>query len=91
MAEPEEIEFDCDTMPSELGRMVRLRENLSDKWRYGVPVHAVTAWTTEDYRGDGVMCRVERPTGGYQVCKALSIKFKATNLRARSWKLRPEP
>jgi hypothetical protein len=46
----------------------KVRDDVNDeRWKHGVACYAMTAWTMEDYEGDGVMVKVERPTGGYQL------------------------
>lgn len=63
-----EIPFDCDVTFSHLGRLVKVRDDVnSDNWSHGVACFAHTEWKLEDYHGDGVLCKVEKPTGGYQL------------------------
>ena len=67
MGVDDEISFDPDIHASYLGRLLKVRETVNDEWRHGVPCFAETEWELEDYHGNGKMCKVEKPTGGYQL------------------------
>ena len=62
-----EVPFDPDDTPSHVGRLVKVRHSASEPWSHAVVCFAFTDWHLEDYHGDGVMRRVERPNGGYQL------------------------
>lgn len=91
----EEISFDPDIHASYLGRLLKVRETVNDEWRHGVPCFAETEWELEDYHGDGKMCKVEKPTGGYQlqwglferIEQAMNQKRSAKTVRPRSTRL----
>ena len=89
MGVDDEISFDPDIHASYLGRLLKVRETVNDEWRHGVPCFAETEWELEDYHGNGKMCKVEKPTGGYQfqwglfehVEQAISQKRSAKTVR----------
>jgi hypothetical protein len=91
----EEIAFDPDIHASYLGRLLKVRETVNDEWRHGVPCFAETEWELEDYHGNGKMCKVEKPTGGYQlqwglferIEQAMNQKRSAKTVRPRSRRL----
>lgn len=91
----EEIAFDPDIHASYIGRLLKVRETVNDEWRHGVPCFAETEWELEDYHGDGKMCKVEKPTGGYQlqwglferIEQAMNQKRSAKTVRPRSTRL----
>jgi hypothetical protein len=82
----EEISFDPDIHASYLGRLLKVRETVNDEWRHGVPCFAETEWELEDYHGDGKMCKVEKPTGGYQLQWGLFERIEQAMNQKRSAK-----
>jgi hypothetical protein len=82
----EEIAFDPDIHASYLGRLLKVRETVNDEWRHGVPCFAETEWELEDYHGDGKMCKVEKPTGGYQLQWGLFERIEQAMNQKRSAK-----
>lgn len=82
----EEIAFDPDIHKSHLGRLVKVRESTNHTWQHGVPCFAVTEWELEDYHGDGKMCKVEKPTGGYQLQWGLFERIEQAMSQKRSAK-----
>ena len=82
-----EIHFDCDTVDSHVGRLVKVRDDVNDdNWRHGVACFAHTEWVMEDYYGDGVLCKVEKPTGGYQLQWGLFERVEQARSQKRSRK-----
>lgn len=92
----EEISFDPDIHASYIGRLLKIRETVNDEWRHCVPCFAETKWELEDYHGTGKMCKVEKPTGGYQfqwglfecIEQAINQKRSAKSVRPRLRRVR---
>ena len=86
MGVDDEISFDPDIHTSYLGRLLKVRETVNDEWRHGVPCFAETEWELEDYHGNGKMCKVEKPTGGYQFQWGLFERIEQAMNQKRSAK-----
>jgi hypothetical protein len=57
--EEEEGSFDVDTVPSHVGRLVRMRDTRDSGWVYGAAMWVETKWNVER--------NVERHTGRYRL------------------------
>ena len=65
---------------------MKARETKNDDWQHGVPCFAVTEWELTDFHGNGKMCKVEKPTGGYQLQWGLFERIEQAMTQKRSAK-----